>query len=152
MQISSLLREELINLNLKSKKKKEVIQELVDLVTKVEEVSDKNELLKTILDREELETTGIGNGIAIPHGRTDSVKRLIVAFGRSDTGVDFKAMDELPVYLIFLVIAPLATSGQYLRVLAKISRLLKDYDFCRALRNANSPAEVIQLFKEAEKD
>jgi fructose PTS system EIIBC or EIIC component len=152
MKLASFLREELIELNLKSKSKDDVIQELITLINKTGEITDLDEFKKTILEREQLETTGIGDGIAIPHGRTDSVKQLVIAFGRSTDGVDFQCLDSNPAHLFFMIASPQNASGVYLRVLAKISRLLKNYDFRSALRNAQTPAEVIQIFTEAEKE
>ncbi len=152
MKLASFLREELIQLDLISKSKDDVIQELITLINKTGEITDLNEFKKTILEREQLETTGIGDGIAIPHGRTDSVKQLVIAFGRSAEGVDFQSLDSNPAHLFFMIASPQNASGVYLRVLAKISRLLKNYDFRSALRNAKSAAEIIQIFTEAEKE
>ena len=152
MKLASFLREDLIQLDLKSKVKDDVIQELIDLITNAGEITNKEEFKRTIQEREQLETTGIGDGIAIPHGRTDSVKQLVIAFGRSGEGVDFQSLDSNPAYLLFMIASPQNASGIYLRVLAKISRLLKSYDFRSALRNAKTPAEIIQIFTEAEKE
>lgn len=152
MKIATILQENLINLNLQSTEKMAAIQELVALVAAAKEITDKDEFLKTIIEREELETTGIGEGIAIPHGRTDTIKELVIAFGRSETGVDFKSLDNNPAYLLFLIVSPQNASGIYLRTLAKISRLLKNYDFRRALRTAKTPKEIIDLFNVAEQE
>ncbi|MCX7918497.1 MAG: PTS sugar transporter subunit IIA [bacterium] len=152
MKIANILQENLINLNIQSKEKLDAIKELVDLVASAKEITDKEEFLKTIIEREELETTGIGDGIAIPHGRTDTIKELVIAFGRSETGVDFKSLDNNPAYLLFLIASPQNASGIYLRTLAKISRLLKNYDFRRALRAAKTPKEIIELFNIAEQE
>lgn len=152
MKIASILQENLINLNIQSKEKLDAIKELVELVAKAKEITDKDEFLKTIIERESLETTGIGDGIAIPHGRTDTIKELVIAFGRSDAGVDFKSLDNNPAHLLFLIASPQNASGIYLRTLAKISRLLKNYDFRRALRTTKTPKEVIDLFNLAEQE
>jgi fructose-specific phosphotransferase system IIA component len=152
MKLSSFLREDLIQLELQSKTKNDVIQECIDLISKAGEITNKEEFKKTILEREQLETTGIGDGIAIPHGRTDAVKQLVIAFGKSKDGIDFQSLDGNPAYLFFMIASPQNASGVYLRVLAKISRLLKSYDFRTALRNAETPAQVIEIFQEAEKE
>jgi PTS system fructose-specific IIC component len=152
MKLSSFLREELIQLELTSKTKNDVIQEMISLISNAGEITNKDEFKKTILEREQLETTGIGDGIAIPHGRTDAVKQLVIAFGRSKEGIDFQSLDGNPAFLYFMIASPQNASGVYLRVLAKISRLLKSYDFRTALRNAETPAQVIDIFKEAEKE
>src|SRR5271167_1475571 len=106
MKLVSFLREELIELELKSKTKDDVIQELIDLINKTGEITNLDEFKKTILEREQLETTGIGDGIAIPHGRTDSVKQLVIAFGRSAEGVDFQCLDSNPAHLFFMIASP----------------------------------------------
>ncbi len=152
MKLSSFLREDLIQLELQSKTKNDVIQECIDLISKAGEITNREEFKKTILEREQLETTGIGDGIAIPHGRTDAVKQLVIAFGKSKDGIDFQSLDGNPAYLYFMIASPQNASGVYLRVLAKISRLLKSYDFRTALRNAETPAQVIEIFQEAEKE
>ena len=152
MKLASFLREDLIQLDLKAKSKDDVIQELINLINSTGEITNVEEFKKTILEREQLETTGIGDGIAIPHGRTDAVKQLVIAFGRSEEGVDFQSLDSNPAHLFFMIASPQNASGVYLRVLAKISRLLKSYDFRSALQNAKNQAEVIQIFNDAEKE
>lgn len=151
IKIAELLREDLIILNLKSKDKKKVIQELVDAVVKVENVKDRADFLRTIMEREELESTGIGMGVAIPHCRTDAVNKIVIAFGRSVAGIDFESIDGKPAHLIFLIAAPEEEREQYIKVLAHLSRLLRREEFRRALMEAITRGEVIHLFTENEK-
>ena len=100
------------------------------------------------MEREKLGSTGIGQGVAIPHGKSDSVESLVAALGVSKRGVDFESLDGEPVNLIFLLVAPPDSAGQHLKALARISRLLKDKFFRQALREAKSLEEIQRIIKE----
>src|SRR3970282_849005 len=102
MKLSKFTEESLINFNLKGTSKNEIINELVDLAAKSKLVKDRDELYQAVVEREKLVTTGVGYGVAFPHAKTKAVKGIIVAFGRSQAGVDFEAMDRKPVHLFFL--------------------------------------------------
>ena len=103
-----------------------------------------------LLEREKLGSTGIGDGIAIPHGKLKGLDRLVISFGRSRQGIDFDAIDGKPVHIFFLLMAPESSTGQHLKALAKISRMLKDPDFRSDLMAAKSAEEIYR--KIAEKD
>ncbi len=145
MKITELMDKDLIIPQLSSKTKKEVLKELVDCIVRKEKEVESNELLRVLLEREELGSTGIGDGIAIPHGKVKKIKKLIVSFGRSIEGVDFQSMDGKPTHLIFLLIAPENSAGIHLKALARISRLLKDGRFRKNLMEANTPQEIYDL-------
>jgi len=151
VKIAELLQEDLIILNLKSKDKKKIIEELVDAVVKVENVKDRDDFLRTIMEREELESTGIGMGVAIPHCRTDAVNKIVIAFGRSVAGIDFESIDGKPAHLIFLIAAPEKERDRYIKVLAHLSRLLRREEFRKSLMEAITRGEVIHLFTENER-
>ena len=107
--------------------------------------------LKTVLiERENLGSTGIGQGIAIPHGKTDKVGELIAVLGISRKGVNYEALDGEPVYIMFLLVAPKDTAGPHLKALAQISRLLRDSYFCELLRRCKTPKEVFDLIAREE--
>lgn len=148
MRIMDFLTKETVMVDLKSMDKKGVLNELVDVLVKNNKVSDKNKTIKILLEREELGSTGIGQGIAIPHGKTDEVSNVVIAFGSSKQGIEFDSLDGEPVYLVFLLLAPTESAGVHLKALAKISRLLKDKHFRQALRDAKSDDEVINIIKE----
>lgn len=153
MKIIDHIREETIKLDLVSKNKDDVIIELVDLVAKSEEVNDKDKILKAVIEREKLCSTGFENGVAIPHprqGQPDVVNSLVTAFGRSKGGIDFEALDGEPVYLFFLLAAP--NDQEHLRVLARLSRMLKDEKFRNKLSSAKTPAEVLKIIEDREKE
>jgi fructose-specific phosphotransferase system IIA component len=144
------LNTKLINLNLISKTKKGVMEELVDLISTSGLIKNKKALLKALLEREALGTTGIGNGVAIPHAREVGVKRLVVAFGRSKEGVDFGALDGEKTYLFFILATPRGEIGTHLKILAKIAHLLKDKYIRNCLIKADAKKEVIEIIKNVE--
>ncbi|MDH4267535.1 MAG: PTS sugar transporter subunit IIA, partial [Deltaproteobacteria bacterium] len=105
-----------------------------------------NRLMEILLERESLGSTGIGEGVAIPHGKSKEVKRLLASFGRSLAGMDFQAMDGKPTHLFFLLVAPENSAGIHLKALARISRLMKDNVFRKRLMEVNSGEEIYSLF------
>lgn len=152
MRIMDFLSRDAISVDLKAKNKKEAIEELVQLLVKAKKVEEANKekIVKALLDREELGSTGIGQGIAIPHAKSDGVKEVMASFGKSNEGVEFDALDNKPVYLLFLLVAPMEASSLHIKALAKISRLLKHKYFRSSLRKANTAEEVIKIISEDE--
>ena len=112
---------------------------------------DENEILNVLKEREQLGSTGIGGGVAIPHGKVRGLKRLLVVFARSKRGVPFDALDQRAVYAIFLLLAPESASTAYLKILARISRLLKDTNVFSTLINANDVEALKVAIEEADK-
>ncbi len=150
MEIISFMSEDSVIVDMKKSEKKEALKELLNLLEKNGHVSNSEEILDSIMDREKLGSTGIGQGIAVPHAKTDSITELVGAIGISKQGVAFDSLDGEPVHIIFLILAPNNSIGLHLKALAKIARLLKDKTFRNALRNATNPAEVIKVIKEDE--
>jgi fructose-specific phosphotransferase system IIA component len=151
MQILDFLSVDAIKLSLESKSKKDVIKEMVDLLVKSGKVKDKKKMTQTLMEREELGSTGIGQGIAIPHGKSDTVTDLSAAFGLSPDGISFDSLDGEPVNIFFLLVAPEGAAGAHLKALARISSLLKDKYFRKSLLSAKDPEEVIRIIQEEEK-
>ena len=147
MRIMDFVNRKAVTVNLKSNDKEGVIRELVDFIIKAGEVKprDKESLVKALLDRELLGSTGIGQGIGIPHGKSPKIKKLIGAVGISREGVNFDSLDGEPAYIFFLLFAPQESAGPHLKALARISRLLKDKYFQDALKNAKSEKELINF-------
>jgi len=145
MKLSKFCDETLVEFNLKTTTKDEVIEELVDLVSKSNMVKDREELLSDIKERENLVTTGVGYGVAFPHAKTKAVKGIVIAFGRSSTGVAFDAMDHKPVYLFFLIAAPEDAIGAHLNVMARLSFMMKSEENREKLMKATSPGDVLAL-------
>lgn len=150
MKIVDYLKEDCIITNLKSRDKEGTLRELIKLLEKNGYFKNGEKILETVMEREKLGSTGIGQGIAIPHAKTDQINDIVCALGISQNGVDFDSLDGEPVYIIFLVLAPTKSIGQHLKTLAKIARLLKDKVFRNSLRNAKTPAEALKIIKEDE--
>jgi PTS system nitrogen regulatory IIA component len=147
MKLREFFTPEAVSLNLASENKDDLLKELVSLMR----LDEKAEaiLFKTLKRRENLGSTGIGKGIAIPHCRSLVVNRLRLAYGRKPQGIDFKAIDGAPVYNFFLIVAPpLEVSNQYLPVLGKIAQFAKDPEVPERLQEITSPAEFMKLLEE----
>ena len=145
MEIREFLNTKAININLESKDKEGIIKELLQMLFKAGAIKNTDKLFKILMDRESLGSTGIGQGVGIPHGKTNSVGKLVGAFGISKTGVDFDSLDGETAHIFFLLIAPEGSAGPHLKALAKISRLLKDKYLRDRLIKANSSKEVIEI-------
>jgi len=150
MRIKDFLHKEAIKVGLKSRTKEEVLKELTELLEKTGELSDKENFLKVIKEREELGSTGIGYNIAIPHARFSGIKSLVGALGISKEGIDFKALDKEPVYLFFLLAAPQNASGDYLKALATISRFLRRKRVRETLMKAEKLEDVQRIIESEE--
>ncbi len=151
MQLSDILKISSVSIDLKAKDKKSVLKELVGLIKNIDGVSERK-IMKVLIDRENLGSTGIGQGIAIPHGKIDGLNKIYAAFGISKTGVDFNALDGEPVYIFFLLLAPQKAAGPHLKALARISKILRDPSFCDILRKADDVKTAYNLLiKEDEK-
>ena len=124
MKLTDILDEENIIPELKARDKKKAIEELADSIVKSNSL-DKDSLVRVLLERESLGSTGIGDGVAIPHGKFHGIKDPVISFGRSKTGLDFESMDGQPVFLFFLLVAPEDSASIHLKALAKIAKLLK---------------------------
>ena len=148
MKIVEFLNEKAITANIKSTTKEGVIRELVDLLAKAEGFRNREELVSVLLNRENLGSTGIGQGVGIPHAKTDVVKKLVAAFGLCSQGVNFDALDGEPVYIFFLLVAPEDSAGPHLKGLARISRLLKDKYFRESLKALTDDKAILKLIRE----
>ena len=148
MKIVEFLNEKAITANIRATDKDGVIRELVDLLAKAEGLRNKEELVKVLLNRETLGSTGIGQGVGIPHGKSNIVKRLVAAFGICHPGVNFDALDGEPVYIFFLLVAPEDSAGPHLKGLARISRLLKDKFFRESLKSLTDEKSILRLIRE----
>lgn len=150
MKITDFLDKKGIKIGFESTEKEDALQELVNLLAEVQDVGDKKVILKTLVERESLGSTGIGQGIAIPHGKTDRVKDIVAVLAISHKGVQFEALDGEQVYILFLLLAPKDSAGPHLKALAQISRILRDSYFCQLLRKCKTPDEVYELIRREE--
>ncbi len=151
MKILDNLDPQAIVPELKATDKNGVLNELSAVLADVSGASQE-EMMRVLLDRERLGSTGIGGGVAIPHGKLQSLDSLLLAFGRSREGVDFDAMDGKPTHLFFLLLAPEDSTGGHLKMLARISRLLKDSVFRESLLNAGNGNDLYAIFEQEDRD
>ena len=144
MKLSEILEENYIIPDLKAIDKKGVLEELSDAIIGHDPSLDKSSLVKVLLERERLGSTGIGDGVAIPHGKFHGISHPIISFGRSREGLDFESMDGEPAFLFFLLVAPEDSASVHLKALAKIARILKNSSFRKILMEAPTRKELYQ--------
>jgi PTS system nitrogen regulatory IIA component len=152
MKILDILNKDCIIPELRSRTKREVLEELTGALLNCKANLNKEALVEVLLERERLGSTGIGDGIAIPHGKIQDLDELILSFGRSTQGIEFDSMDGRPTHLFFLLIAPENSAGIHLRALAKISRLLKSAHFRKRLLEAGTVEELFLVIQEEDKE
>jgi PTS system nitrogen regulatory IIA component len=151
MKILDVLKKEAIIPELKSRTKKEVLEELVVPVARLTEI-DTDDLVKVLLERERLGSTGIGGGVGIPHGKLRNLENLIIGFGLSRAGVDFESLDGEPTRIFFLLVTPENSTGLHLKLLARISRILKNEPFKDRLLRASDTEEIFTIIKEEDEE
>lgn len=146
--MKKLIEIDLVDLNVKAKDKKEAILALAEHLDRAERLNDKEEYVKCVIAREELSTTGIGFGVAIPHGKTDAVKIPSLCFGRCTEKLDWQSLDENPVEAIFLIAVPEeAAKDEHLRILAALARKLMNEDFREELSKIQDKEEIVKLLE-----
>ena len=148
MAIVDLISTNVVKVPLKSKTKTEVIRELIDILDKAGKLGDAESAFKAVIARENMGSTGLEKGIAVPHAKTDKVKNLTLAIGIAPDGIDFDSLDGESSKLFFLLLAQPSQSGPHIEALAEIARITRSQSFCRLLINAKTPEEVAALFKE----
>ena len=147
VSLPALLKEKYINLSLKENTKKKIIVELVNIIALSGKLKGRKAVANLILKREKLGSTGIGNGVAIPHVKSDKVKDFIIAFARHNRGVDFGALDGEKTYLFFILASPETKVGAHLKILADISRLVKDKFIVERLKSAGDKKEILKVIE-----
>jgi PTS system nitrogen regulatory IIA component len=145
MKIVDFIREDLILPELQSAQKLDVLTELATHLASRHEGVSKEDLVKVLIERERLASTAIGEGIAIPHGKLDTIGKLVACVGRAKEGVDFDSMDGRPTHLFFVLVAPENSTGVHLKALARISRLFKDGEFRTRLMSARDAKEMYKI-------
>lgn len=152
MKISDLLDLNHILVDLKAKDKREVLEELAEVITTHDPSLEKSSLVKVLLEREKLGSTGIGDGVAIPHGKFHGIDQPIISFGRSRRGLDFDSMDGAPAYLFFLLLAPENSASIHLKALARIAKILKSSSFRKTLMDAATREEIYRTIIQNDED
>jgi fructose-specific phosphotransferase system IIA component len=150
MKISDILTEEVIATHLPGNTKEEVLDNIIELAAHSPNMKNKEKVRAAILERERIMSTGVGRGVAVPHGKCDGVSDTVTAFAVTDKPVDFKSLDGQPVQLMFLLVGRENSVGAHLKLLSRISRLMSSDGFRNKLIAANTPAEVIELFRKEE--
>ena len=151
VRLSSILKEKYLLLSLKEKSKNKVIAELVELLAQSGKLKDKKNFYNAIVKREKLGSTGIGNGVAIPHAKSQKAESFVIAFARHNEGIDFGALDGEKTHLFFILASPEADVGGHLKILADISRLVKDRFIVDRLKSAKDKKEILKIIKIYEK-
>lgn len=151
-KITEFITVQSVDLNMKATNKSEAIIELTKLLEKSGKLDNIDKTLEALKEREKLGSTGIGKGVAIPHAKTEFAKDLVIAFGVSKQGVNFNSVDDEKVNLFFAFASPLKNSQTYLKILARISRLIRNDDFGEKLLGAKTPEQVLELIDFEEKN
>lgn len=150
INLSELITPDAIKVPLTSTTKQAVIEELVDLLHQANRISNPQEVKRVVLEREQQRSTGIGEGLAIPHGKSTTLDDLIIAIGKPATPVEFEAIDKKPVRLLVLLVSPPNRTADHIQALGRISRLMSQDEFRQAVYDAESREEMYRLFHEAE--
>lgn len=150
MKVSELLKPEFVVSDLKGQSKEEIINELINLFKNDPRVEDLEKIRDAVLEREKVMSTGVGKGFAIPHGKTNSIKEIIGAFGRIKDGMEYESLDGNPVHLVFLLVGRDNLISTHIKLLSRISRLMNKDDFRHRLLWAENSEEIIKLFNEEE--
>jgi fructose-specific phosphotransferase system IIA component len=151
MKLAEILTESLIRIPLQSVTKSEIIRELIDVLDVCGKILDKSKILQAVLEREQMMSTGIGNSVAIPHGKSSGVQDLAVALGITDHDVNFEALDGKPVRIVFMLVGPEKSSSAHIKMLSRISRLLNQAAFRRKLIEAHSAHDAMRIIVDEEK-
>ena len=147
-----MLSKERIIINLSGSDKYNILEKLVDVAKTSEKVKDPIDLLKKVIEREKLKSTGIGRGIGVPHAQTPAVTDVVACLGISPQGLEFSAIDGKPVHLIFLIATKGRMDNAYLGLLSRIARLFSSEDFKQKVINSNSPEDIMRLISDKEKE
>ncbi len=150
MKLVDILSDNHVIIPLKSHEKQKIIEEMVDHLYEQKKIANRDKILKAILDRERVMSTGVGDHVAIPHGKAEGVKDIVASLGITDSDVDFHSIDNKPVRLIFLLVGPPDKTGPHLKALSRISRLMHREDFRNKLLHSRNPREVMNIIKEEE--
>jgi PTS system nitrogen regulatory IIA component len=148
MKIMDFLSQDAIIVDLKATDKKSAIVELAEVLKNTKKIKNSDDIINIVLERERLGSTGIGQGVALPHGKTDLLQEQIGVLGISHKGIEFNSLDGEPVHIIFLLLGPVEVAGQHLKALSRISRLFKGKFLRQAIKEAKTTQEVVKLIQQ----
>jgi fructose-specific phosphotransferase system IIA component len=150
MKISDILTEETVKTALPGDSKDEILDAMIDLIATSPKVLDKAKVREAIFEREKIMSTGVGNGFAIPHGKTDAVSDIVAGFAVTASPIDYQSLDEKPVQLVFLLVGKDSMVGPHIKLLSRISRLMNKEDFRNRLLKVRTSKELLNMFKQEE--
>ena len=148
MKIDEILKKESVIADIAGKNKLDVIKEMTERLKQNDTIKNDQALYATLMEREKLGSTGIGENVAIPHGKSDELTQIIIAFARSLSGIDFESLDQKPVHFVCMVIAPAHSTGQHLKALARISRLFKNQTLREGILKAEDSNAIYSILLE----
>jgi PTS system fructose-specific IIC component len=152
MKVTDILKTDFIISELKGKEKTVIINELINLFENDSRVNDIEKVRSAVLEREKIMSTGVGKGFAIPHGKTNAINEIIAAFGKTVTPIEYQALDNKPVNLVFLLVGKDNLVSTHIKLLSRISRMMNKDEFRDKLTKANSSEEILELFKKEEEN
>jgi fructose-specific phosphotransferase system IIA component len=150
MKITDILNENVVRVNLPGVSKAEIIDAMIALAASPDKVLDKEKMREAVLEREKIMSTGVGSGFAIPHGKTDAVTDIIGALATTAQPIDYQSLDDQPVRIVFLLVGRDNMVGPHIKLLSRISRLMNKEEFRNRLLEANSPQEILEIFRQEE--
>lgn len=152
MKLSDLLHKDFVISELKGTVKEDIINELINLFENDKRVIDIKKVRDAVLDREKIMSTGVGKGFAIPHGKTNAVNEILAAFGKTEKPIDYQALDNQPVHLVFLLVGKDNMVSTHIKLLSRISRMMNKDEFRDKLKSAKTSEEIVELFKVEEQN
>lgn len=152
MKLHDLLKTDYIISDLKGKTKEDIINELIDLFKKDSRVNNIEKVREAVIEREKIMSTGVGKGFAIPHGKTNSVKEIIAAFGKTKNPIEYQSLDNQPVHLVFLLVGKDNLVSTHIKLLSRISRMMNKDEFRKNLIEADSNEDILKIFNEEEEN
>jgi fructose-specific phosphotransferase system IIA component len=150
MKIGDILTEDVVVTGLEGNSKDEIIDAMIELVGRSPKILDKEKVREAIFEREKIMSTGVGNGFAIPHGKTDAVSDIVAAFAVTAEPIDYQSLDEKPVRLVFLLVGKDNMVGPHIKLLSRISRLMNKEEFRKRLVDLKTPREILETFRKEE--
>jgi fructose PTS system EIIBC or EIIC component len=150
MKIVDLLSEQVIRTNLQGTSKNDIINAIIDVAASQDRVLDKEKVREAIFEREKIMSTGVGAGFAIPHAKSDAVSDIVAAFAVTSQPIDYQSLDDQPVRIVFLLVGRENMVGPHIKLLSRISRLMNNEDFRKRLLDAETPKDVLEIFRKEE--
>lgn len=150
MKIIEILNDQVVRANLPGTTKADIINAMIELAATQKQVVDKEKMREAIFEREKIMSTGVGSGFAIPHGKTDAVSDIVAAFAITAEPIDYQSLDDQPVRIVFLLVGRDNMVGPHIKLLSRISRLMNREEFRKRLLEAETPADVLEIFRQEE--